>query len=129
MLLLISGLFFAFGIGVHPWLRRLPAESYLAAMRSVHAVTVGWPFRLVLLLPASILVRTEEFDGPLLIPTVIYVFGVMMASFLLESHLDPDAVTTGDVARTVARRWSLWHSLRTVAVIVVTMMVLGEYLF
>ncbi|WP_155368138.1 hypothetical protein [Catellatospora vulcania] len=45
----------------------------------------------------------------------------------MQSHLDPDSVTSGGVAKVAARRWSIWHGLRTVAV-VVAMMVLGEYL-
>jgi uncharacterized membrane protein len=141
---LTAGLFFAYSCSVNPGLGRLNDIGYLSAMQHINRAILNPAFLLTfmgtaILLPVSAFMfsgdRTSLRFWLLVAAAVVYIIGVMGVTMggnvPLNEALDKTdlvSASAGQLAeyrRAFEQPWNKLHAIRTFAVIVTVMLVIG----
>jgi uncharacterized membrane protein len=133
---LIAGLFFGFVVAVNPAFAKLPDLQYISAMQAINRAIVNAVFAIaffgpVIFIPLAAWVEKKPI---LWVAAVIYIVGGIGITYAVNVPLNnildtfPVATASGDEAaraRTAfVKPWNLWHLVRTIAVIISTLLLI-----
>ncbi len=128
---LIAGVFFAFSAFVMPALARIPPAQGIAAMQSINAAALRWPFMAAffgtaascaLLVVGSLFWRQEHLDSFLFIGGVIYLVGTLLVTALFNvprneklADVRSDSAEAAEIWSRYVAEWIAWNHLRAFA--------------
>lgn len=140
---LLTGIFFGFEVAINPAFARLEDAPYLLAMQAINDVIVNPVFIFVFLgvavfLPVAALQQHGRRKRLLWIAAALYIVGVLAITSVCNVPLNDTlakvqvAGTSADqlkaARKSFAEPWNRWHTIRTIAGIVATVVAIAACL-
>ncbi|MGN7820038.1 anthrone oxygenase family protein [Chitinophaga sp. 22536] len=140
---LLTGIFFGFEVAINPAFARLDDAQYIIAMQAINDVIVN-PVFIFVFLGAAVLLPVAAFQQQgrrkslLWVAAALYIIGVLAITSVCNVPLN-DALAKVQVAGASAQQlktaregfaepWNRWHTIRTIAGIVATIIAIAACL-